>query len=959
MVRRQPTWLHRVAQHHVFPLLLKTLKSEADLGFLVPGLLVLVSLLPAVSAKLGPHLAELFEVFGRLAALSWREGTAMGQLSSTHLTVALYAYFHRLYGMFPCNFLSWLRTVYPEQSSSSGVFSEVVAPLLDSVRLHPLLVTQSRDQERTPARWRGLAEVHEVVAECSRYSLDPSETREVPASPLLPLPRARPRLSIGSKLVLDSPPEAAIEATPDNTPYVTPIKDFSRPGTSRSEGVRHVQSLSFRSPTPCSPSKVADTSPFRWPEVGGRGEDAMPSELPASALSKRDSLGLGLASTRPQKEQDSEHEPGKFKEKLQTIVSQETESRDTDAEVSRLTASVPQRGEERASPRSLSSLVVSPREDRRPPSTSVEELVARVRTRVRCITLCEQEQALVQPAKLARTLSCPSLHLQQEQAGEPPVFQERGKLRFTSGTQTEPSLALLPYEHLFPLALPDPPPAPPPAPRPDPQAALDSYLTAAVVEDGIIGIQRGEGSRGLQAELKLLHSQLQFEVGRREVLGARNRRLLGVSKGVREMEEKQLSLEDQLRVVRSEVTSLHAQLATVRQSKHQCEQERAEGSRVQEAAIHTLQARVQELELTNRQVEERVQEKERVTREALAECDQARGQLFQAKARLESCAAREVAWGEARKEAESLRKQLVVQGELVERFRERLEQLPVAGREQEIKMIQEAARHEVEKAKADLIRKSQDLTCSLAQVEQLEGRVSGLESALTSQVELVGTVQGEATERMAVAQERYTAMRSVNIQLEGNVMELQDRLERLARSKRGGRQARTSQSTECLELSVGPGSSLVGSQGSEGGEYLGGRPGAGSPPVLLGREVSLHGSAPVGSAVSALQGYDRGREVSPFYVSPLIHLSVPTLPSQGSLREEEGPAMQATATDECRVYRMLILICCDDWEYISPPYKGHYIMIIYSMFYGTCDIFRPLVQRSNYMADREEIPPRE
>ena len=166
----------------------------------MPCLLILTSLLPAVSTKLGPQLNELFEVFGRLATLSWREGEST--LASTHLTVGLYALFHRLYGMFPCNFLSWLRNQYPEQNSTSGgVFPTTVSPLLASVRLHPLLVTQSRDQERTATRWKGLSEVHDVVAECSRYCLTdrPCLSSVEDPSQALPDPRYRPRLKSFSR----------------------------------------------------------------------------------------------------------------------------------------------------------------------------------------------------------------------------------------------------------------------------------------------------------------------------------------------------------------------------------------------------------------------------------------------------------------------------------------------------------------------------------------------------------------------------------------------------------------------------------------------------------------------------------------------------------------------------------------------------------------------------------------
>ena len=84
--------------------------------------------------------------------------------------------------------------------------------------------------------------------------------------------------ALNTKLVLDSPPEAAVEATSDNTPYATPVKDSSPP--------LHLQVRTLTSPT-------KESSPFRFPDPSER-RDSLFAEVPSSALSKRDSLGLGL-----------------------------------------------------------------------------------------------------------------------------------------------------------------------------------------------------------------------------------------------------------------------------------------------------------------------------------------------------------------------------------------------------------------------------------------------------------------------------------------------------------------------------------------------------------------------------------------------------------------------------------------------------------------------------------------
>ena len=581
IVRKQPTWLHRVAQHSLLRELLRLLRQEGEVVVLVPAILVLASLLPALAAKIGQErdaFPELFTVFSRLCQYKYREAAGASELYAGHLTVALYSYFHRLYGMFPCNFLSHLRQHYYDTNTSpNSVFSVVISPMISSVRMHPLLVTQTREFERSTSRWKGLAELHDVVAECSRYALDSGD--EVAGRPVQLYSEAGRRGAGQAAGLLDSPPEAAVEATPDNTPYTTPSKEFShtrlpRPGL-------HVKNLTYKSPGPASPTKTVtsptkDTSPFKFP--GGEPGDAFFDTVPAAVLSKRDSLGLGLSSFPIRlKSQDAAVDtrpsPVRFTEQPQVQVSpvkpcaesagvhraallsmaesQQDGAGETDAEVSSITGSLAGTTglgglstrritphifpDSSATSRTLSriSTECEAGEDRTGDrggaeggAESVSRLVSQVMRRVRRITLCEEEEESSGPGRaLARSLSCPALSI----ASDTPSPATTEKLRFSSGTQTE-SPQPKPYEHLFPFALPlqggvrnrsDPP---------DLKHLLDYYIEGAFSSTA--------NRKDLKAQLKLLRSQLQFEIGRREILGSRNRRLLGFTKNVRELEEK-------------------------------------------------------------------------------------------------------------------------------------------------------------------------------------------------------------------------------------------------------------------------------------------------------------------------------------------------------------------------------------------------------------------------------------
>ncbi|CAH1170194.1 unnamed protein product [Phaedon cochleariae] len=165
VARRQPTWLYKLQEHNLLKDLLKLLKNEVELLPLISALLVLIVLLPMIPSAMGSYLKEIFEIFSRLA--SWNCNPVEDQL--IHLQVALYALFLRLYGMYPCNFLGYLRNQYREKNTP--VFVHTIKPMLDTVRMHPSLVTASEDNETTTERWKKMG-VHDVIVECERFSLD-------------------------------------------------------------------------------------------------------------------------------------------------------------------------------------------------------------------------------------------------------------------------------------------------------------------------------------------------------------------------------------------------------------------------------------------------------------------------------------------------------------------------------------------------------------------------------------------------------------------------------------------------------------------------------------------------------------------------------------------------------------------------------------------------------------------
>ncbi|KAM9446093.1 TSC complex subunit 1a isoform 2-T2 [Clarias gariepinus] len=173
VVRKQPPWIHKITRFPLLTSLLKCLKTESDVVVLITGVLVLVILLPMIQQTSKQLLFEFFDIFGRLAAWNQRNpGHAQGAYA-VHLHASVYSFFHRLYGMYPCNFVSYLRAHY-SMKENVDTFEEVVKPMLEHVRIHPELVTGTKDYELDPIRWKRF-ETHDIVIECAKVSLDPKE----------------------------------------------------------------------------------------------------------------------------------------------------------------------------------------------------------------------------------------------------------------------------------------------------------------------------------------------------------------------------------------------------------------------------------------------------------------------------------------------------------------------------------------------------------------------------------------------------------------------------------------------------------------------------------------------------------------------------------------------------------------------------------------------------------------
>lgn len=153
VVRKQPSWIHKIARYPLLLSLLKCLKTDTDVVVLITGVLVLITLLPMIPQAGKLHLWEYFDIFGRLASWNLKNPGHVSEVYLIHLHASVYSLFHRLYGMYPCNFVSYLRSHY-SMKENMETFEEVVKPMLEHVRIHPELVTGTKDHELDPTRWK-------------------------------------------------------------------------------------------------------------------------------------------------------------------------------------------------------------------------------------------------------------------------------------------------------------------------------------------------------------------------------------------------------------------------------------------------------------------------------------------------------------------------------------------------------------------------------------------------------------------------------------------------------------------------------------------------------------------------------------------------------------------------------------------------------------------------------------
>ncbi|KAM7304338.1 hamartin isoform X4 [Ixodes scapularis] len=157
IVHKQPSWLHCITSHKILSQILGIIKhGDQEPTHIMLANVIVISLMPMLPMQFNTTvLQETFEAFSSLAALCTRKPSHILDTHLSYLRLGLQTLFQHLYGMYPCNFLAYLRGYYGSQDHSRenfAIYTKTIRPLLQRTRLHPLLVTASKEAELSSSR---------------------------------------------------------------------------------------------------------------------------------------------------------------------------------------------------------------------------------------------------------------------------------------------------------------------------------------------------------------------------------------------------------------------------------------------------------------------------------------------------------------------------------------------------------------------------------------------------------------------------------------------------------------------------------------------------------------------------------------------------------------------------------------------------------------------------------------
>ncbi|CAH1133007.1 unnamed protein product [Ceutorhynchus assimilis] len=828
IAKSQPVWLYKLPSHPLFREILRFLINESELLPLVSALLVLIVLLPMFPSAIGENYLEgVFDIFRRLAAWNSNVPSKSVEDQMIHLQVALYALFLRLYGMYPCNFLSYLQNHFKDRSNP--VFCHTIKPMMDTVKMHPSLVTTSKDLETTTERWKKM-KVHDVIVECERFSLD--ITDRCPHETCQNTTEFRSRSGTMNSTMGS--------ATTNNSEFIYPQQHVKSLATSQMSGAEaffspsqlfHIQTPPISESTGVShrPVQGINRSNYTMSQEGSPPEaaiEATPETTPIRALDSQQTSSKPVPSS-PLKiiNPDNRH-------RVDSPVSQE------DEEVSLISVSAGKLDTPKKRLATLSDSSAPDLEDsdcnkesddiehgspctagglHMPNSKSINNFKKRIR-RFRKHSQCTEQElretstgsspgngvaftsnsvrranSYPDVKKSPHVPSKPFYETDEETVSEDQVSNisngvDAKSKNSKSSTQTQTDVFWpMPYEHLFLNIFPSlkedsieikASPAPSPAPvfnqmiepcKPSLYDILDKYIEKCVATSD---------SNSLRDQLQLVHQQLYFERHRRETHAYRNRTLLSDAKSTRLLEECNSALRDQVQLKQREIEDSRKQLedyrneilnsqgrleSTVQYLQHKCQILSDENGSLQEANSK-LDSEVTEYKHKCNSIDKDRQQAEAALLDALAEGKVAKEQaLVGEKVKLE---------------LQRVNRQILLMGEMHVQYRERLEKLPSTRQcDEEMRQISEAYREELNALQYSLEAKTVTIEAYKSRILELEQTISNKDDIISAQKRTLASANEAREALLEAVESKYQTQLAINRTLEERMLELRHKLE--------------------------------------------------------------------------------------------------------------------------------------------------------------------------------------
>uniref|UniRef100_A0A671NM74 TSC complex subunit 1b n=1 Tax=Sinocyclocheilus anshuiensis TaxID=1608454 RepID=A0A671NM74_9TELE len=792
VVRKQPSWIHKIARNPLLLSLLKCLKTDTDVVVLITGVLVLITLLPMIPQAGKQHLYEFFDIFGRLGSWNLRNPGHVPEVYLIHLHASVYSLFHRLYGMYPCNFVSYLRSHY-SMKENVDTFEEVVKPMLEHVRIHPELVTGTKDHELDPSRWKKF-EIHDIVIECAKVSLDPKEAsceegyasmpehfcahlQQRPADCTMPSDNhwilheqswdlwdfvCEFNATYGFKDSLWSPSSQCGMATPPSSRGMSPNPELS-------QSTSHLPSRLYSTPGDYTDYASLEISLYNF--LSSILSAAITEELLKLTEEKRDLAGLrGFDSP--------------FYSTTETL---------TGAQEKPLPSSI------------LGSSIRDPHNAISTPDKT--EITPGDRGRV-SRGPSQEHPWFFQPVFM------PIEHPTHSQLHRSPSAPEDEALKYGLCSPSPCKPPPLPYEALFDLALPraaslfvgrktseirgD-------VGKQGEEVGVEGAVSASPLEVLDRLVQQGGDTHDkalkrlplpsksadwthfggsapldelhtLRSQLLLLHNQLLYERYKREQHAIRNRRLLRRIINATALEEQNNAMKDQLNLQSVDIMSLRESLQVEQQRYRQLWDDRETVVTRLHSQIRQLQQARDDYYTKNQELQSKLQECQKRIGEMEAALQKANNKVCHTGHLLNQLTAKLSSSESIQQQLSFLNKQLLLLGEAHKLCVQELHQ---AGPDtsKEVQMLQTSWGKETEHLKQNLLLQSQKLDAAQQRVAELETQLAKKEHLIAEQKKFLEDVKAQAKGELQASESRYQAQRWLTLALQTELLQLYSRLE--------------------------------------------------------------------------------------------------------------------------------------------------------------------------------------